>query len=130
MMMRFTLLDSAMGYASHSSPCRARCGPARRKLRGTGRRYNKAIRQIAEETGFTPTTVHRKLKKAEKLGYQPNVTSAVPSQDGEGRIQPRHDQRPLRHLLPDRCPRPIPRRENHAVQPGRRSPHQEQQHPR
>ncbi len=47
--MRFTLLDSAMRYASHPSPCRARCGPARRKSRRKGRRYNKAIRQIVEE---------------------------------------------------------------------------------
>lgn len=43
----------------------------------------KTVRQIADETGFSPTTVHRKLKKAEKLGYQPSVTSSVPSQDGE-----------------------------------------------
>ena len=44
---------------------------------------NKTVRQIADETGFSPTTVHRKLKKAEKLGYQPSVTGSVPSQDGE-----------------------------------------------
>ena len=44
---------------------------------------NKTVRQIAEETGFSPTTVHRKLKKAEKLGYQPNITGAVPFQGDE-----------------------------------------------
>ena len=41
----------------------------------------KTVRQIAEETGFAPTTVHRKLKKAEKLGYKPTPCS-VPFRGG------------------------------------------------
>ena len=42
---------------------------------------NKTVRQIADETGFAPTTVHRKLKKAEQLGYKP-TSSSVPFHSG------------------------------------------------
>lgn len=36
---------------------------------------DKTVRQIAEITGFAPTTVHRKLKKARELGYMPSSVS-------------------------------------------------------
>ena len=39
---------------------------------------HKTVRQIAEETGFAPTTVHRKLKKAEQLGYKPSSGTQCP----------------------------------------------------
>lgn len=32
---------------------------------------NKTVREIAAETGFAPTTVHSKIKKALELGYKP-----------------------------------------------------------
>lgn len=43
---------------------------------------NKTVRQIAEETGFAPTTVHRKLKKAKQLGYIPSSVSTTDDSDG------------------------------------------------
>jgi len=55
---------------------------------------NKTVRQIADETGFSPTTVHRKLKKAEKLGYTPSV-GGVPSQE-----EPEHEELPEQQKLP------------------------------
>ncbi len=55
---------------------------------------NKTVRQIAEETGFSPTTVHRKLKKAEKLGYRPGASAAVPFQ-GETEQEEQPEQRRL-----------------------------------
>lgn len=42
---------------------------------------NKTVRQIADETGFAPTTVHRKLRKAVELGYKPTPCS-VPFHTG------------------------------------------------
>lgn len=48
---------------------------------------NKTVRQIAEETGFAPTTVHRKLKKAKQLGYIP---SSVSTSDDDGCSVPFH----------------------------------------
>ena len=33
---------------------------------------DKTVREIAAETGFAPTTVHRKIKKALELGYKPS----------------------------------------------------------
>ena len=42
---------------------------------------NKSVRQIADETGFAPTTVHRKLRKAAELGYKPTPCS-VPFHTG------------------------------------------------
>ena len=41
------------------------------------------------------------------------------------RLPHRSHQRPLCHLLSDRQPGPIPCRQDHAVRPGHRSPHQE-----
>ena len=55
---------------------------------------NKTVRQIADETGFSPTTVHRKLKKAEKLGYTPSA-GGVPSQE-----EPEHEELPEQQKLP------------------------------
>ena len=50
---------------------------------------HKTVRQIAEETGFAPTTVHRKLKKAEQLGYKPSSGSlcSVPFQPCVGQAE-------------------------------------------
>lgn len=55
---------------------------------------NKTVRQIADETGFSPTTVHRKLKKAEKLGYQPSVNAAPAVEE------PEHEPEPEQQKLP------------------------------
>ena len=41
---------------------------------------NKTVREIAAETGFAPTTVHRKIKKALELGYKPSCS--VPFHSG------------------------------------------------
>lgn len=40
----------------------------------------KSVREIAAETGFAPTTVHRKIKKALELGYKPSCS--VPFHSG------------------------------------------------
>ncbi len=56
----------------------------------------KTVRQIAEETGFSPTTVHRKLKKAEKLGYKPSVSDAASQGETESETQPQQQKLPYK----------------------------------
>ena len=41
---------------------------------------NKTVREIAAETGFAPTTVHRKIKKALELGYKPSCYASFHSE--------------------------------------------------
>ena len=56
-----------------------------------------SLKEIAEETGYAKTTIHRKIKKAEELGYVPTVTStseSFRSTDGMERVE--REERPAR----------------------------------
>ena len=74
-----------MSRATNAPASRARRRRILERAKGFRGPRSKNIRQAMEavDRAMRMATVHRKLKKAEKLGYQPSVTGSVPSQDGE-----------------------------------------------
>lgn len=57
-----------------------------------------SLKEIAEETGFSKTTIHRKLKKAQEVGIQPteNKTSEEPFRSSEETNQVEQVEQPSR----------------------------------
>ena len=74
-----------MSRATNAPASRERRRRILERAKGFRGPRSKNIRQAMEavDRAMRMATVHRKLKKAEKLGYQPSVTGSVPSQDGE-----------------------------------------------
>ena len=51
-----------------------------------------SLKEIAEETGYAKTTIHRKLKKAAQMGIVPTQATADSSSSESFRSTPETDQ--------------------------------------